>query len=302
MNKLIGLHHADKTQFPNLALMKLSAFHKERKDKVDFFLPIMKQFYDKIYSSKVFTWTKKDLYLPEIARKGGTGYKTFNVLPDKIEHICPDYSLYSLNYSMGFLTRGCVRKCNWCIVPEKEGQLKPHADIQEFVKHRDVVLLDNNILGCEHGIKQIEKIIQLGLRVDFNQGLDARLIDDSVAKLLSKVKWMSAVRLSCDTSSQISTIQKTVALLRWYNVAPRNYFIYILVKEIPDALERIKFLKGMNLEPFAQPYRDQEGNKPTKEQRDFARWVNHKAIFKTVIWEDYQANKKKREALKCAQS
>lgn len=299
MNKLIGLHHADKTQFPNLVLMKLSAFHKARKNKVEFFRPIMKQFYDKIYSSKVFTWTREDLYLPKITKKGGTGYKTFNVLLDKIEHICPDYSLYSLDYSMGFLTRGCIRKCNWCIVPEKEGQIKPHSDIQEFVKHRDVVLLDNNVLGCEHGIKQIEKIIQLNLRVDFNQGLDARLIDDSIAKLLSKVKWMSAIRLSCDTLAQMSIIQKAVSLLRWHNVIPRNYFVYTLIKEIPDALERIKFLKGMNLEPFAQPYRDQEGNKSTKEQRDFARWVNHKAIFKTVTWEDYRGSKKEREILRC---
>lgn len=292
MNKFIGLHHADKTQFPNLALMKLSAFHKKRKDRVEFFRPIMKQFYDKIYSSKVFTWTKEDLYLPKITRKGGTGYKIFNVLPNKIEHICPDYSLYGINYSIGFLTRGCIRKCQWCIVPTKEGNITPHAEIEEFTRHKNVVFLDNNVLALEYGIKQIEKIVKLELKIDFNQGLDARLIDSSIAKLLSKVKWMSTIRLSCDTLSQLSVIQKTVTLLRWHNVAPRNYFIYVLVKEIPDALERVRFLKGMNLEPFAQPYRDQEGNKPTKQQKDFSRWINHKAIFKSVTWEDYRSSKK----------
>ena len=296
--KIIGIHDSDDTSFPNLALMKLSAFHKQKGDQVEFFLPIMSSLYDKIYSSKVFSWTRSQEYLPKITIKGGTGYNIFNNLPDKIEHICPDYDLYNIKYSMGFLTRGCIRKCSWCIVPEKEGSIIAHADIKEFARHKDIVLMDNNVLSISHGIKQIEKIIKLGLRIDFNQGLDPRLIDSITAKLLSKVKWLSPIRLSCDTSAQIPIIQKAVTLLRWYNTKPTNFFVYVLVKDVPDALERIKFLKGLGLEPFAQPYRDQKNTKPTIQQRRFSRWVNHKAIFKTVQWENYGCFKKRKNLIK----
>ena len=284
--KIIALHDADNTKFPNLVLMKLSAYHKNRGDTVEWYQSLRSSVYFLTYSSKVFTWTN-DLQLKGNVLFGGTGYKVKNILPEEVEHCCPDYDLYGQKYSIGFLTRGCIRKCEWCVVPEKEGQMRSHADIEEFTRHKDVVLLDNNILASDYGIKQIEKIIRLKLRIDFNQGLDARLVDNSVAKLLSKIKWLSPLRLSCDTQNQIPTIQKTVNLLRWYNVTPRTYFVYVLVKDVSDALERIKFLKGMNLDPFAQLYRNQNGNEPTKEQKRFARWVNHKAIFKSVTWEDY---------------
>ena len=283
---IIALHDADNTNFPNLALMKLSAYHKNRGDTVEWYQALRASAYSLIYSSKVFTWTN-DLQLTGNVLIGGTGYKTENILQEEAEHCCPDYTLYNQNYSMGFLTRGCIRKCEWCVVPKKEGGIRPHADIDEFARHKDVVLLDNNVLASDHGIQQIEKIVRLKLKIDFNQGLDCRLIDNSIAKLLSKAKWLSAVRLSCDTQSQIPSIQKAVNLLRWYNVTPRVYFVYVLVRDIPTALEIVKYLKGMNLDPFAQPYRDQIGTKPTKEQERFARWVNMKSIFKSVVWEDY---------------
>lgn len=288
--KIIALHDADNTKFPNLVLTKLSAYHKNKGDVIEWYQSLRNSLYDLIYSSKVFTWTN-DLQLIGNILIGGTGYKAQNILSEEIEHCCPDYDLYGQGYSMGFLTRGCIRKCEWCVVPEKEGQIRPHADIEEFVRHRDVVLLDNNVLASDYGVKQIEKIIKLKLRIDFNQGLDARLIDVSMAKLLSKVKWLSPIRLSCDTQDQIPIIQKAVTLLRWHNATPRVYFVYVLVKEIPEALERIKFLKGMNLDPFAQPYRDQNGNEPDKEQKKLARWVNMKSIFKSVTWEDYKSGK-----------
>jgi hypothetical protein len=210
-------------------------------------------------------------------------------LPDKVERICPDYSLYALDYSLGFLTRGCIRKCPWCIVPQKEGDVCPASDIQDFAEHRNVVLMDNNVLSHEHGIRQIEKIARLGLRVDFNQGLDARLIDDTMARLLAKVQWLEPIRLACDRQEMVPHVQKAVRLLRWHNATPRRYTVYVLVKDIPDALERVQFLKGLNVSPFAQPYRDFTANaEPTKEQKNFARWCNHKAIYNSTTWEDYR--------------
>ena len=282
----IGLHDADGHNFPNLALMKLSAHHKRMGDTVERYMPLAD--YDKVYSSKVFTWTSDGGRVFN-AECGGTGYKLYHSLPNEIEHIMPDYSLYDCKHSLGFLTRGCPNKCCWCIVPQKEGDTRAHADVEEFTAHKDVVLMDNNVLAHEHGISQIEKISRLGLRVDFNQGIDARRIDDQVARLLSKVNWMSAVRLACDSSAQMPHIQNAVTLLRWHNVTPRAYFVYVLVKDIEDAIERVKFLKGLNCDPFAQPYRDFSSNtEPTKEQKQFARWVNHKAIFKSTTWDEYK--------------
>lgn len=286
----VALHDADNTNFPNLALMKLSARHTAKGDNVVWFSPLEANQYDRIYSSKVFTFTDENSYLPANAIKGGTGYHSDRKLGDEAEHDCPDYDLYGLDYSVGFLTRGCPRKCDWCFVPEKEGPIRPHADIEEFARHKDVVLLDNNVLASPHGIEQIEKIARLGLRIDFNQGLDARLIDGGVARLLSKVKWRNAVRLACDHKGQMKSIQKAVTLLRWQNVTPRRYFVYTLIRDIEDALERIKFLKGLDLDPFAQPYISAENPKPpTKEQSALARWCNHKAEYKSRTWEDYAA-------------
>ena len=282
----IGMHD-NKTNFPNLALMKLSAWHKKAGDEVEFFAPLTT--FDKIYSSKVFTFTPDDPYLPLDAVKGGTGYGLFDSLPDEIEHICPDYTLYGQDYSLGFLTRGCSRKCGWCIVPTKEGAMQPHADIEEFLRHKDVVLLDNNVLAHPHGIAQIEKMARLGVRVDFNQGLDARMIDDGVARLLGKLKWLHPLRLACDHAGMMPSIGKAVQLLRWHNVTPRRYFCYCLVQDVPDAVERVRFLKGIDVDPFAQPFIDLAGKPATAEQRAFARWVNHKAEFKSRTWDDYRA-------------
>lgn len=297
----IGLFDYENTNYPNLVLMKLSAYHKSKGDSVEFWNgPMVK--YDKVYASKIFTWTKENKYLPKKIKKGGTGFfdsmdsknskKTPPNLPDKIEHICPDYSLYpnikKTNTSYGFLTRGCPNNCPWCFVPKKEGKIRKHADIDEFTKHKNVILMDNNVLAHDHGIHQIEKIAKMGLKIDFNQGLDARRIDKSIAKLLSKVKWLSPLRMACDSSSYMGDLRKAIELLRWYDVTPRNYFIYVLIKDIPSALERIKFLKGMAVTPFAQPYRDLKGTTPKRELRDFARWVNTHRSFYVCTWNEYK--------------
>lgn len=284
----IALNDTDKTKFPNLALMKLSAYHKAMDHSVEWYEPLLASTYDKIYSSKVFTFTPEEKLFGKV-EYGGTGNDIKKRLDDNIEHICPDYSLYGLDYSLGFLTRGCPNHCSWCIVPHKEGNIKPHADIKEFLMHDKVVLMDNNVLASDHGITQIEKLIKLKVKVDFNQGLDCRLIDNSMAKLLSKVKWLHPIRLACDTMSQMPSIQEAVKLLRWNNATPKKYFIYCLIQDIDEAIERIMFLKGLYLDPFAQPYIDFRKNiLPNRDQKKLARWVNHKAIFNSTTWNEYK--------------
>lgn len=268
--------------------MKLSAWHKAQGDDVSMYMPLMAHTYNTVYSSKVFTFTKTDTPLGNRIVKGGTGYNFSKKLPEDIEHICPDYKLYNSTFSQGFLTRGCPNKCAWCIVPRKEGNIQAHADIEEFARHKAVVLMDNNVLACDHGISQIEKMARMGLRVDFNQGLDARRIDSQIAKMLAALKWSHPIRLACDTKSQIESVHKAIDKLRKYGAKPSRFFCYVLVKDIEDALERVLFLKENNVDPFAQPYIDFSGkNTVPKIQKDFARWVNHKAIFKSVPWEQY---------------
>jgi hypothetical protein len=293
----IGLLDVDGHNFPNLALMKISAYHKATGDTVEF--ADMFSHYDIIYKSKVFSWTPDDniAYNCEKYVEGGTGYNYSTVLSKEINDMCPDYNLYNCMHAYGFLTRGCIRNCQWCIVPEKEGQIREEHDIEKFIADKkSAILMDNNVLACDYGIQQIEKIIRLGIRVDFNQGLDARLIDNSIAKLLAKVKWLHPLRIACDSPSMLEPVRKAVELLRWNCCRPSRYFVYTLIKDIPEAIERIKFLKGIYVEPYAQPFRDFKKNiEPTQEQKDLARYINQTAVFNTIPWDEYKYNNNKKK-------
>lgn len=287
----IGIHDAEGRKYPNLALMKLSAWHKSQGDAVEWYLPLLG--HDLVYSSQVFSFTRPASLTGSVIH-GGTGYGLYEkTLPDHIEHICPDYLLYGVDYSLGFLTRGCSRSCPWCIVPHKEGGIRPHADITEFVRHRDVRLMDNNILAApDYAAEQFAKIAKMNLRVDFNQGLDARLIDRTIAKRLAKLRWWKPVRLACDRKEQMKSVAKAVRILRENRVTPKRYSCYLLVKDIEDAHERVKFLLSLGVDPYAQPYRDPEGTPTTQEQREFATWVN-RHYCKVVPWEKYDRKLRK---------
>lgn len=290
----IGLLPVDgHNNFPNLALMKLSAFHKQQGDKVEF-ANAMFQNYDRVYKSKIFTFTPddKEIYNCEVIH-AGTGYKNYTTnLPDEIEHICPDYDLYQTKAAYGFLTRGCINNCSWCIVPTKEGCLKPNADIEEFLSNKkQAILLDNNVLASDFGLQQIDKIIKLGVRIDFNQGLDVRIAnnDKYILDMLAKVKWIKQIRFACDTQSQLEPIIKITEELNKRGIKPYRIFVYTLIKETKDALIRLNKLKEIGVTPFAQPYRDFD-NKiiPTMDQKKIARWCNRKEIFNTINFQDYK--------------
>lgn len=296
MSLRVAIHDADRTSVPNLAGLKLAAWHRTRGDEVMKFMPIIPC--DVTYSCCVFSRTERDPYLPENAILGGTGYGLMGTLPDEIEHICPDYGFAGIKYSMGFLTRGCIRSCAWCIVPEKEGPIRPHADITEFARHRDVKLMDNNFLALpDYAVEQLAKIRQADLRVDFNQGLDARLIDSPMAAHLASVRWIRFVRLACDHKSQMADVEKAVRLLRAAGGRYREYWCYVLVKDdVDDAHERVMFLEGLNVTPFAQPYLDWEGTDPTYKQKMFAGWCNKPPIRRTTPWPEYWQQCQQRRA------
>lgn len=290
----IGLLAVDGHNFPNLALMKLSAWHKAQGDTVE----LARSFghYDLLYKSKVFTFSTERTFLVNADKiiNGGTGYRDYTTsLPYEIEHICPDYSLYpQFSAAYGFLTRGCPNKCGWCVVPKKEGAIRPHAELSEFIADRkEAILLDNNVLASNFGLSQIEEIIRRGIRVDFNQGLDARIIANNpdVARLLAKVKWMQYIRMAYDHAANEEPVMCAIENLKAAGVKPYRMFFYVLVKDVPDALRRIEQLRTAGAQPFAQPYRDFENNiRPTQEQKRLARWCNHKAIFKSIKFSEYK--------------
>ena len=280
----IGLHDSDNTGFPNYALMKISAYHKARGDTVEWFIPLMQ--YDMVYSSKVFTFTPEDPYLPENVIKGGVGYGLYEELPEEIDAMFPDYSIYpKANYAIGFLTRGCIRKCPWCVVPRKEGMIRPYRTWREIKRpdSRDIVFMDNNVLACSYGIEQMRDMVGENVRVDFNQGLDARLITAEIAEVLAGLKWIKYIRTACDTDNMLDVVLEKAELLARYGVKPWRLFVYVLVQDIESAERRVIALRDAGMNPFAQPYRDFENNlEPTAEAKAFARWVDNKAIFKTA--------------------
>lgn len=289
----IGLIDVDGHNFPNLALMKISAYHKRNGDSVEW---AGIGSYDRTYMSKVFTFSQDySLGLGNYGDivKGGTGYGLYNNLPDEIDRCCPDYSIYpKFTAAYGFLTRGCPNKCSWCVVPQKEGNISSYSDIEDFLDGRkEAILMDNNVLAHQHGLSQIEKIIKMGIRIDFNQGLDARIIakDKSIAELLGRVKWIRYLRLACDTKHQIPFIDKAINYLNDSGIKSYKIFVYVLIKEIDDALGRIEFLRTKGVVPFAQPYRDFANKiEPSLEQKRLARYVNHKAIFNSIAFKDYK--------------
>lgn len=278
----IALVNVDGRNFPNLALMKLAAWHKAGGDSVEWYEPLFSR-PDKIYASKVFTFTSDFMDYaasdPEPIR-GGTGYDPNVKLPDEVERMIPDYSLYpDFSAALGFLTRGCVRNCPWCIVPKKEGRLREVDDIERVAAGRkEVVLLDNNFLAADEEFvrEQLEKAARLRLKIDFNQGLDARLVTPENARLLASCRWIRCLRFSCDTVATIEPIRSAVKLVREAGCR-REIFVYMLVTDIGDAETRLQALVDLRVTPFAQPYRDFTADStPTAEQRKFASFVNVK--------------------------
>ena len=300
MEMLIGLHDAEKEyfkrgkNFPNLALMKISAWHKLQGDTVEWWIPAMH--YDRIYSSKVFDFTPVDPYLPDDAIRGGTGYRDIPMsqeLAPEIDGMYPDYSIYpDCDYAIGYLTRGCPNNCRWCVVPQKEGKIRPYREWKDIVrKDTDkLILMDNNILACDYGIEQLFGLIGSGYRIDLNQGMDARLVTDEVARILARLDWIRFIRFSCDQRAQTEPIRRTIELLGKYGVKPYRIFIYLLVTaDVEDAAQRVESLKGYKaINLYAQAERNERlGIMPNAAQLEFQQRYIYGGSYRTETWTKY---------------
>ena len=300
------------TIYPNLALCKIARYHKSQGDEVEWAIPFYH--YDIIYKSKVFNFTPDDLtvYDADTIIKGGTGYDISSQLPKEIDRLQPDYSIYPnipSDTAYGLLTRGCPNKCRWCVVPKKEGAIRPYMDVDEIAieGRRKLVLMDNNILAAgDYCIQQLQKIIERGYRVDFNQALDARLVTDEIAQLLAKVKWLdnNRIRFGCDTHGQITECDRAMNMINRYGFTGQYFLYTMLTSDFKECYDRITYWwrrtqetrashQGHYVYPYAQPYRDP--NNPhhiiPQWQKDMAGWVNKKAHFVAHSFEEFEPRK-----------
>ena len=295
----IGLHDAEMEHikgkiFPNYALMKISAWHKAQGDNVEWWNPLKN--YDVVYSSKIFDFTPENPYLPENTIRGGTGYADVpleQTLSPLIDEMFPDYSIYpACDYAIGYITRGCPNNCRWCVVPSKEGEIKPYRSWRQLIRpdSKKLVLMDNNILASDFGIAELESLVGSGYAIDLNQGMDARLVDERVAKILAGLKWIKYIRFSCDQQAQIEPIMRTAELLGKYGVKPYRLFIYLLVTaDIEDAVKRVEALKRLgNITIYAQAERNErQGIVPNKMQLEFAQRYVYSGRYRLESWAEY---------------
>lgn len=294
---LIGLHDSEKEHFkkaktfPNYALMKISAYYKAKGDTVEWWQ--QDKVYDMVYSSKIFDFTKENENLPPNTIKGGTGYNIEKKLPKEIDDMYPDYSIYpDCDYAIGYITRGCPRKCPWCYVPRKEGNIAPYRKWEEIVRFdtKKLILMDNNILASKYGISELKRMVGSAIRIDLNQGMDVRLVTEEVADILASLNWIKYIRFSCDTISQIKSIDRVAYMLGERGIKPYRLFIYVLVrKDLDEAdyrVQQLKKHKGIHL--YAQAERNEGlGIRPNKAQLEFTNRYIYGNLYRKETWKEY---------------
>lgn len=303
----VGLFDVDSHNYPNLPLMKISAWHKSQGDNVEFVLPL--KHYDKIYVSKVFGdeySTMPNFYLQaDEVIYGGTGFaitvengkEVYHKdrdpnLPYEIEHVYPDYSLYpelTKDTAFGFLTRGCCNDCDFCIVSKKEGMCSTKvADLSEFWRgQKNIDLLDANLLACKDRMELLKQLADSNANVDFTQGLDARFITEEVARALTKIK-IKMIHFAFDFMKNEKQIIKGLQTFKEISgITDNKAVVYMLTNyntTIEEDLYRVRMIKDCGYLPDVRIYR-----KPTapKILKDLQRWCNNRFLYRSCDFMDY---------------
>lgn len=305
----IGLYDVDSRNFPNLPLMKISAYHKSLGDEVEFIEFV--NHYDKVYVSKVFGDEYTSMNMTCINADeiiyGGTGFaitvkdgkevfqkEKHKNLPPEIEHQYPDYSLYpnlTKNKAFGFLTRGCCNDCDFCVVCQKEGKCSVKvADLSEWWNgQKEIVLLDPNLLACKDRKELLQQLIDSGAKVDFTQGLDARFITRDIAEMLSQIKtkmWHFAFDFMKNEEQIINGLKIFIDVVKPIR---RYCYVYVLTNYDTTFFEdyyRVKKIQEIGLDPDIRIYR--KTSLPKRHiLRDLQRWCNNRFIYRSQpdFWE-----------------
>lgn len=303
----IGLIDVDGHNFPNLALMKISAYHKAKGDDVEWYDAMFSTDMDIVYMTKVFSFTDDYMYpirAQEII-KGGSGYCIENIngkeeynkskdiqLPYEVEHIYPDYSLYNItDTAYGYLTRGCPRGCKFCHVEAKEGRKSYKcADLKEFWNGQKFIkLLDPNLLAYKGYLDLLQQLADSKAYVDFTQGLDIRLTNDKNIELINQIK-LKEIHFAWDNpKDDLYSYFKNYKEKAKHKPHGHYGTVYILVNfdsSIEEDLYRIYRLRNLGFDPYVMIYDKQ--NAPQR-IRDLQRWCNNKFIFRSCAnFENYK--------------
>ena len=309
MQQKIGLIDVDGHNFPNIPLMKISAWHKKNGDSVEWYDPMFSGHMDKVYMAKVFSFTPDYQYFIDADEiiKGGSGYaidlingkevynKALDIdLPHEIEHIYPDYSIYNItDTAYGFLTRGCPRACSFCHVATKEGRKSfKVADLNEFWNgQKNIVLCDPNILACREWKDLMQQLIDSKAWVDINQGLDIRLMTEEKAEMIKQMK-VKQLHFAWDRYEDKKIILPKFKVFKDITgMDIRKLIVYVLCNfdtTIEQDLERIYTLREMGFWAYVMLY-DKEHIPKGHDLRKLARWVNNRFIFaKCKTFEEYK--------------
>ena len=295
----IGLIDVD-NKIPNFALMRASAYHKSQGDTVEWAMPFTH--YDKVYASKVFTFTPDfnslTIDADEIL-KGGTGYDIAKRLPQEIEQSAlMDYSIYpGYDGSIQFFSRGCIRHCKFCLVHDKEGRIHTVKPVDLNPKGKHIMVMDNNFFANPNWRDAVEYLIKAEQYVKL-YGVDLRIMNDEQAYWLNKLKIKQDIHIAWDDPRIDLTLQLK-ELLRY--VSPHKLMCYVLIgynSTIEQDLYRLETLKRLRIKPFVMPYRDYDNTrKRTNYEIDIAKWANRAWMFFSCDFEDFSP----RKGFKCGQ-
>lgn len=282
---------------PNIAIMKLSSYHKKIGDEVFFLrgngVPLKIDFseFEYGYASLIFTKNKKlvENFPFEI---GGTGYDVSINLSHEIEHMMPDYSLYPENiYSIGFATRGCVRKCGFCFVPKKEGEIKFNSDISEFFNPslKKIMLLDNNILAYQNYKIVFEQIRKVNKPTSFKQGMDFRLLNEDKVKELRSIKYDGNYIFAYDDMLYRETIERQMRKFReFFNPWSMKFFVLVgFNSSIEDDIFRAQWLVSQKCNPYIMRYESCYKSDLSGFYADMAAYYNQPSFFKKMTFKEF---------------
>lgn len=306
----IGLIDVDGHNFPNIPLMKISAWHKSQGDSVEWYHPMFSDHMDKVYMSKVFSFTPDYEYVIDADEiiKGGSGYcielidgkeiyhaERDRNLPDEVEHMFPDYGLYGItDTAYGFLTRGCPRGCGFCHVASKEGKRsRKVADLSEFFRggvHKRVILCDPNILAYPDHMGLLQQLADSGAKVNFNQGIDIRLVNDRNLELLNQVR-LESIHFAFDRWQDKDIIEprlRAFAEKTGYDRNKGRVMVYILCNydtTLEQDIYRIQLCRELNFSPYPMIY-DKEHADPI--YRKLQRWCSNFIFWSCPTFEEYR--------------
>lgn len=300
MNRVL-LVDIDST-IPNLALMKISAYHKARGDIVGFNVTdpthayiscIFKKNRDKANSCAYMLRLDNPDIITDI---GGPGYDLKKVLPSEIENGQPDYTLYpGIDYALGFTTRGCIRACPFCIVPKKEGSLTHIQPIESIYRPEfgAIKLLDNNVMADPENFKHIVEFCEAHkLKLDVSQGLDIRLLTEELAQYIARINPIKKLCFAFDHPKEEPAVKRGIELLKNAGVDIRGlvqFYVYCDRSAGPfgidSAINRCQLLKSLGTNAYVMLNIDAP---PTVEMKHLKRWANRKAIFWTCDFNQYK--------------